>query len=562
MKTMRSPGSRLGCAALMLGALALAACGGGGGGVPATPTAEASCAALKGMNIAAAAIGKPTSGALVQAATFVSAAASGNSNGEYCAATGIVVPASAGAPTMEFQVNLPTQWNGKALQFGGGGYDGTLVTGLDAFVAQPKGTANALARGYVTLGGDGGHKGGVFEGTFALNDEALLNYGQLSVKKVHDVAQAIMRQRYGNGPTRFYFIGGSQGGHEALDAAARYGADYDGVVAHYPAYNLSLLQLASLDVGKALYANGGAGWINNAKRALLVGQVQAACDGLDGLADGIIGNIAACNANFNIDTVRATLRCPGGADTGDTCLSDAQIAAVERISSPYDLGFPIAGQQVFARWPLLEGAGFTFFGVPTLSAFGFGPVPSPVAAAPGDAVLYFIGAAHARYFVAKNATLDPLSFDPAAFQARIQALGDITEVTSQSLDTFRARGGKLILTHGTADTLISPHNTEDYYQRQVAAFGQGTVDSFARFYMIPGWDHGFGTYNLGFDGLAALEAWVEQGQAPDVPTGVDNNAADPATARKRPMCRWPAWPKFTGTSGTENSAASYTCSVS
>jgi hypothetical protein len=550
-------------AAAALGSLLLAACGGGGGGgVPPAQTAEASCAALTDLNIPAAAIGKPTSGAVVQSASFVAASAAGNGNGEYCAVTGIIVPASAGAPTMEFQVNLPTQWNGKALQFGGGGYDGTLVTGLDAFVAQPKGTANALARGYATLGSDGGHKGSVFDGTFALNDEALLNYGQLSVKKVHDVAMAILRQRYGGVPARFYFIGGSQGGHEALDAAARYGADYDGVVAHYPAYNLSLLQLASLDVGKALYANGGAGWINNAKRAMLVGQVQAACDGLDGLADGIVGNIAACNTSFNIETVRAALRCPGGADTADTCLSDAQIAAVERISSPYDLGFPIAGQQVFARWPLLEGADFTFFGTPTLSAFGFGPVPSQLAAAPGDAVLYFIGAAHARYFVAREPTLDPLSLDPAAFKDRIQALGDITEVTSQSLDTFRARGGKLILTHGTADTLISPHNTEDYYQRQVAAFGQATVDDFVRFYMIPGWDHGFGTFNLGFDGLAALEAWVEQGQAPDEPAGIDNNAADPATARKRPMCRWPAWPRFTGTSGTENNAASYTCSES
>lgn len=512
------------------------------------------------MGIAASAIGKPSSGAIVQSATLVAATAQGNANGEYCAVTGMIFPAAAGAPTMEFQVNLPTTWNRKALQMGGGGYDGTLQTGLGPFTSQPNGTQNPLARGFVTLGGDGGHKGSVFDGTFALNDEALLNYGQLSVKKVHDVAVAIIEKRYGAKPSRFYFIGGSQGGHEALDAAARYGTDYDGVVANYPAYNISLLQQGSLAVGRALYDNGGAGWINNAKRQLLVNAVYAACDPLDGVTDGIIGNIAGCNASFTIDTVKTSLRCVGGADTGDGCLSDAQIEAVRKISSPFDIGFPIAGQQVFPRWPLLEGGEFGFFG--SGSAFGTGPAPTLAAAPPADALLYTIGVAHVRYFVTKNPLFDAMGFDPAAYQTRLQALGSITDVTEQSLDAFRAKGGKLILTHGTTDGLISPHNSVDYYNRQVQAFGQTAVDSFVRFYMVPGFDHGSGRYNLAFDGLAILDDWVEKALAPETITSMDNNAADPATARTRPMCRWPAWPRFTGAAGTETSAASFTCATS
>ena len=135
-------------------------------------------------------------------------------------------------------------------------------------------------------------------------------------------------------------------------------------------------------------------------------------------------------------------------------------------------------------------------------------------------------------------------------------------MTQESLEPFRAKGGKLILTHGTNDTLISPHNTVDYYQRQVATFGQAGVDSFVRFYMVPGWDHGFGTFNAGYDGLAALDNWVENGQAPEVITAYDNNSIDSASARTRPMCRWPSWPRFTGTAGTEDSAASYSCTSS
>lgn len=148
---------------------------------------QAACTALQGMRIAASAIGKPSSGALVQSAVFIAADATDNANGEFCAVKGIVQPVSAAAPSLEFQVNLPTQWNRRALQMGGGGYDGALVTGLGAYTAQPNGTPTALRQGYVTLGSDGGHKGtGNFDGTFALNEEALLNYGQQSVKKTHE----------------------------------------------------------------------------------------------------------------------------------------------------------------------------------------------------------------------------------------------------------------------------------------------------------------------------------------------------------------------------------------
>jgi feruloyl esterase len=93
---------------------------------------------------------------------------------------------------------------------------------------------------------------------------------------------AIIERAYGRAPERFYFIGGSQGGHEALDAAARYPQDYDGVVAHFPAYNVTMLHLGSLNVGKALYGNGGAGWLSPARTKTIPDAVAAACDTLDG----------------------------------------------------------------------------------------------------------------------------------------------------------------------------------------------------------------------------------------------------------------------------------------
>jgi hypothetical protein len=72
--------------------------------------------------------------------------------------TGIVKPRNPASPNLEFEVNLPLNWNGRALQMGGGGYDGSLVTGLGAFTLQPADADAPLKQGFVTLGSDGGHK--------------------------------------------------------------------------------------------------------------------------------------------------------------------------------------------------------------------------------------------------------------------------------------------------------------------------------------------------------------------------------------------------------------------
>jgi Tannase and feruloyl esterase len=285
------------------------------------------------------------------------------------------------------------------LQMGGGGYNGTLVTGLGPFTLQPANVDNALKQGFVTLGTDGGHKSTAgFDGTFAMDDEALRNFGKESVKKGHDVAIEIIKKAYGRAPERSYFIGGSQGGHEALDAAARYPNDYDGVVAHYPAYNVTLLHLGSLNVGRALYEGGGAAWMNPVEVKVITDAVYAKCDVLDGAKDGIIGNIKGCNAAFDVKS----LRCANGADAGDTCLSDAQLKAVAKITSDYKPGFAIAGMDTFPRWALLEGALFQ-------GRSSFGQVPQPSNPLSGkEPLLFTAGDQTAKFIISRNPKLDTM----------------------------------------------------------------------------------------------------------------------------------------------------------
>jgi len=538
--------------------LCISACGGNesGGGAsassPPPPSAATQCAALNGLAIPASSIAEPTGGATVTSATLVEAA------GEYCQVNGVIAPVDPAAPSIRFQVNLPTNWNRKALHYGGGGFDGTLITGVDALDMAPTGTPTPLANGYATFGDDSGHQSSsITDGKFAMNDESLANYGGLSLKKTHDVAMALIRKRYASAPGKTYFFGSSTGGRDGLSEAQRWPADYDGIVVNRPALNYTGLRLSNVVLGRALYLNNGAGWLDVAKTVLLQNAVMSACDALDGVADGIVSNVAACNAQSA--TVLASVRCPSGVDSGDTCLSDAQIATVQTIAAPLQLPYPLAnGVTRYAGYNILAGS--VFAGPYTTRDLGESKVPANPAGKK-DANQWVTGDQWVKYFVTRVPTFDSLTFDPVnpgTYASRVQALSALTDATSTDLSAYVAKGGKLIMTHGLADEIVSTDSSTDYYTGLVQRFGQGTVDGFVRFYLMPGVGHGTGPFHPAIDSLSALDEWVESGKAPETLTMSDLNAA--TLGRTRPLCRYPLWPKYIG--GDVNAAASFQCTRS
>ena len=519
-------------------------------GTPAAPVdARQRCLALRNLKIPPTSIGLPTNGATIVSATLVAAAEAGNANGEFCKVLGGIHAVDPTAPDIKFEVNLPTRWNNRILQMGGGGFDGTLVTGLGGASNQIPSSPTPLALGYVTAGSDSGHESaGGFDGRFALNAEAFANFGRLQIKKTHDVAAALVQKRYGATPRHSYFIGGSQGGHEALIAALFYPADYDGIVSHYPAYDLTLMHLAAQYRARALFRSPEA-WISPEKMKTITTAVYGACDALDGATDGIISNVAGCNRVMTLDALRAKLRCADGRDTAPTCLSDAQLATVETFTTPFSLGFPVsAGLSGFPKLAILDGATF-------LNALGRSPAPSRWPTNQ-DATQYQEAAGTTRYVITRDLTLDPLTFDPGTWATRIAEVSEIWDANSVDLSPFMSKGGKVILTVGSIDHTISPYNTVNYYDRLVMRFGQATADTFVRFYRIPGFAHGNGLFNAKFDALGALDAWVDGGRAPGTLEAVDINPEN--HERRRPMCVYPSWPRYKG-SGDVNAAASFTC---
>src|SRR5215207_4025286 len=242
---------------------------------------------------------------------------------EFCKVIGRIDPTDPTAPPIRFQVNLPLEWNGRSLQYGGGGFNGVLITGLALPPAQPFGAPAPLARGFVTYGTDSGHetKPGEPPQVFALNDEAFENFAHRSYKRVRDAAVALMVRAYGNPPTKLYFMGSSEGGREALTMAQRYPDDFDGIFARVPVINWVGLQHAGTRSGLATM---GEGWIRPAQVELVARAVLQACDTADGSDDQLVQDPVGCKAKFRPES----LRCPEG-QSSDQCLSDAQITAIK-----------------------------------------------------------------------------------------------------------------------------------------------------------------------------------------------------------------------------------------
>jgi feruloyl esterase len=185
------------------------------------------CPALAGRNIEPTFIGLPSGSARIVSATVERLHGSPTMpepSIAYCKVLGEIAPLDPAAPAIHFEVNLPEQWNGKAVQYGGGGFNGVLITGLDPLRDARLDTPVPVARGYATWGTDSGHESAKLPEiqAFALNAEALENYAFASYKKVHDVAVTLVRERYGSSPRHIYYYGGSEGGREAITMAQRF----------------------------------------------------------------------------------------------------------------------------------------------------------------------------------------------------------------------------------------------------------------------------------------------------------------------------------------------------
>jgi hypothetical protein len=486
---------------------ALAQAGRGSAG----PVQTFTCSELAGRNIAGASI-----------LSSESVAATATVPG-YCRVRGLI------DPKLNFELRLPVAaaWNGKLHYGGGGGYNGSI----------PPANTNALGKGFAQVSSDSGHQGSALDASFVLGDpEAAALFGYLSVPTVMGVAKTIARQYYHHPIRRAYFEGCSNGGREALIQVQRHPWLFDGVIARAPAYNWVGVMGAFNRTAKALAAPGGA--MSAAKVSTLANAVLGACDAADGVADGLVSNPAACQFD------PATLRCPGGADTGNACLSDAQLAAVRSYTDPAVFG---GGQWRNAGWPL--------------SGNENAPGAWDTWVSAGPRLQFLFSDTTIKYYLAQDPTANSLLYPYESNPAALATMAALNDATDASIQPFIGMGGKLILWHGTNDSALSYRTTTEYYERVVAeSGGRANADQFLRYYLAPGVNHCSGGPGADrADLLAALDDWVSKGGAPGTleAARVDGSGT---TVLSRPLCVYPQYPRYKG-SGDVSSASSFTCAA-
>ncbi len=561
-------------AAMAVAAL-LAACG-GGESTPAAATPLPQLAAATGAVFTGDCASLPTTFAglantqitLAQTVPAGSLTVGGQPVAEHCRITGRMherVSAVDGKTyAVGFEMRMPKNWNGRFLHQGNGGIDGSVRSAEGATGGGP--LTHALAQGFAVLSSDAGHSGGA--PFFGIDPEARLDYGYQAVSKLTPMAKQAVALTYGKGPDRSYFAGCSNGGRHAMVAAARYFNDYDGILAGAPGYNLPLAATANL-AGAREYAKVAtvspvtssadlATAVTDTERALIASRVLAKCDALDSAADGLVQDVAACQAAFNLADDVPT--CSGARD--GTCLTADQKTVLQTV---FDGPKTSSGQRIYASFPY--DAGFGASGIPAWEyvaamdrdsgALGFiWQIP------PADPV-GFSGVSYAL-----NTDIDALYANLFTSNGTYtqSAMSFMTPPDPTNMQGLRNRGGKIVVYHGVSDPIFSVNDSETWYKGVV----QNTGDNFARFYRVPGMGHcSGGPATDQFDLLTPLVAWVEQGVAPAevvaTARGPGNaggvNSEVPgnwAANRTRPLCPYPKVARYKG-SGSLEVASSFVC---
>ncbi|MBW9070117.1 tannase/feruloyl esterase family alpha/beta hydrolase [Rhizobium pusense] len=511
------------------------------------------CAELNSFTLSANAITLPTSGARVTSATFVASDDTANQKGEFCRVLGETSPVDPQAPKILWQVNLPGSWNGKLLQYGGGGYNGSIPPTTEKTTLGLDVVPTPLEQGYVTFGSDSGHQApNADDASFGKNDEAMLNYGYMHIRKTLDVAKALVERRYAKPIRRVYYQGGSTGGREGLTAASRWPDAYDGILTNYPTANFVGLRLWGAGLARAIYDDKSAGWIPPKLVETIAKDAIASCDALDGAKDGLISDASGCRKQSA--ALVEKLACKAGeSGNPENCLTNAQIDRTLKIyHDGYALPYPLAnGIDSYPGYNSLEGILMQLGSEPQMRD---PPVSGPNAHHSSRAFEFL------QNFVARGQPLDLLSFDirdPGKFKDRIVELSGIIGATQTDWSAFADKGGKIIWLQGTDDPSVSPYGNAKLYEAIVAKMGREKSAAFLRFYLVPGLAHGGGRFSPAWDNLAALDNWVENGVPPVNPIVMDATKSD-TRGRTRPLCEYPSWPKYKGT-GDMSQAASFTC---
>jgi feruloyl esterase len=441
------------------------------------------------------------------------------------------------APTPDSHIGIEiwlpdaANWNGKFLAAGNPGFIGSLSS---------SGIAQMMQRGYVAAGTDTGHVDQGFEWAIG-HPEKWADWGYRAVHEMAVLTKALAKAYYGKPIQHSYWNSCHNGGNQGLNEAQRYPEDFDGIVANDPAFYITHLQAGSLYISWVNLKDGvkAPGYISPAKIEVLHKAAIAACDGNDGLKDGLIEDPSSCK----FDPV--TIQCKGA--DAENCLTAAQVDTARKIYA---------------------GAKFKD-GVPIYSGFERGSELNwnfMIEKEP-----FSVNTNYFKGMVFENKDWDFRTFDvDKDTRLAIQKTGKYVDGNNPDLKPFKKAGGKIIMVSSWNSLALPSRSYVEYYKSVEKAMGgrQQTQD-FARMFAIPGGNGCVGFMGTGedFNAFDAMQKWVEEGKAPDKiivqhreagSRGAGGMGGGGKVYRTRPVCPYPQVSKYKG-SGDVNDAANFTC---
>lgn len=479
---------------------------------------------------------------------------------------------------IKFHMRLPLEWNGRFAFQGGGGSNG--VVGEAVGYSSGATDITALSRGYAVVSQDSGHDNAVNDdparqgiGTYGFDFQARRDYGYASQEVVTRVAKAIVKAVYGRAPKFSYFLGCSKGGQEGMMMAQRYPTYFDGILSTAPGFTLPKVALSTIwslqAMGAVAKAQGqydakGEPLLNKAYTdkdlALVSDAVLEACDGLDGVKDGIVSDVEHCTT-ARVAPALAQITCKSA--KSDSCLTETQVSGLKRL---FDGPHNSAGDELYAPFPWSPGISSKpwrqfFLGsydssvntatVVFLSATSMSSTFStPPAAVPSDP------SALVKWAMAFNFDKDAWRIFNSTREFP-ESAWDITSAASLDRTQFRLHGGKLLLLHGGIDEDFSFIDTARWWA-SLDKVEKGKAADFVRLFAVPNMAHCAGGPSTDeYDALTALEDWVEKGKAPEKIIA-KAGPSSPWPGRTRPLCAYPKVAVYSG-SGDVEKAESFSC---
>ncbi|KAK3998043.1 tannase [Cladorrhinum sp. PSN332] len=422
-------------------------------------------------------------------------------------------------------------WNGRLQAIGGGGWQ------AGRFWLTYAGMQGALADGYATVTTDAGLGQSEDARPWALvspgnvNLYALQNFASVSLNDEAIITKSLIESFYGRKPEYSYWNGCSQGGRQGMMLAQRYPDAYDGLAIGAPGIYWSKL-VSSISWPQQVMNMLGSYPYACEFDAITAAAVEA-CDGFDGVLDGIVGDIDQCLATFD----PFSLVGQPGFNCSESGTNVTLAAAIAFNATTHGMTTADGKAVWHGLSPStdLTGSNLAYSlgqpGVLATNCTSGTCVGSPI----------IVGEQWFQLFIANDPEFEVGNLTHEEFDRLVrsgtQRWGSIMDTDDADLTAFRDAGGKMISFHGLDDIILGPGGTEQYIDAVKSILPD--VYDFYRHYSIPGLGHCFGGLSSNPTSLfSQLRAWVENGTVPGE-TPVDVTVASEDVQHHRIVCPYP-----------------------